>query len=94
MTKCKAFVQHDRLHTITSEQEESKNANSTPSFIKHAETVLDEAAIEEKVREFFRGQAVRAHTQTHFRVVEELAPDQPLPQQVSKRRKWKVDKAI
>jgi hypothetical protein len=86
MTKCKA---HERLHTITSEeQEESK---STPSFIKH---VLDEAAIEEKVREFFRGQAVGAHTQTHFRVVEELAPGQPLPQQVSKRRKWKVDKAI
>jgi hypothetical protein len=86
MTKCKA---HERMHTITSEQEESK---STPSFIKH---VVDEAAIEEKVREFFRGQAVRAHTQTHFRVVvEELAPDQPLPQQVSKRRKWKVDKAI
>jgi hypothetical protein len=85
MTKCKA---HERLHTITSEQEESK---STPSFIK---PVLDEAAIEEKVREFFRGQAVRAHTQTYFRVVEELAPDQPLPQQVSKRRKWKVDKAI
>lgn len=91
MTKRKAFVQHERLHTITSEQEESKNANSTPSFIKHAETVLDEAAIEEKVREFFR---VGVHTQTHFRVVEELAPDQPLPQQVSKRRKWKVDKAI
>jgi hypothetical protein len=38
-----------------------------------------------------KAQAV--HTQTHFRVLEELAPDQPLPQQVSKRRKWKVDKA-
>jgi len=56
--------------------------------------VLDEAAIEEKVREFFREQGMRVHTQTNFRVVEELAPDQPLPQQVSKRRKWKVDKAI
>jgi len=55
MTKRKAFVQHERLHTITSEQEESKNANSTPSFIKHAEAVLDESAIEEKVREFFLG---------------------------------------
>ena len=84
MTKGKTFVQHER---ITSEQEESK---STPSFIKH---VLDEAAIEEKVREFFREQGMGVHTQTHFRVVEELAPDQPLPQQVSKRRKWKVDKA-
>lgn len=59
MTKGRTFV-HQRLDTITSEQEESKNnlpTNSTPSFIKHPEKhpeTLDESVIEEKVREFFR----------------------------------------
>ena len=60
MTKGRAFV-HQRLDTIPSEeQEDSKNnlpTNSTPSFIKHPEKhpeTLDESAIEEKVREFFR----------------------------------------
>jgi hypothetical protein len=59
MTKGRTFV-HQRLDTIISEQEESKNnmpTNSTPSFIKHPEKhseTLDESAIEEKVREFFK----------------------------------------
>jgi hypothetical protein len=59
MTKGRTFV-HQRLDTIISEQEESKNnlpTNSTPSFIKHPEKhpeTLDESVIEEKVREFFK----------------------------------------